>query len=142
METLENITNKDLVRLDIQLLGTDAATAANYDQIFIANRPYEVVEISEVHRVAGTNGSDVTLNIERLSGTEALDSGDTLCVAGFNLKGTVYTVVTKKTTDLVKASRTLNVGDRLALKDTGTLTSVAGLVVSILLKPLGKGDYR
>lgn len=136
---LEQIINKDLIPILINLPGALPATITNYEAFFIARRSYEVMEVSEVHRVAGTDGSAVGLNIERLSGTEALDAGDEICVANFDLKGTANTVVTKKTTDL--QNRTLAIGDRLALKDSGTPTSVAGLTVSILLMPLGKGHY-
>lgn len=135
----KDIRGKDLIPIGITLYGTAPATAANYDVFFIADRPYEVYQISEVHRVLGTDGGAVTVNVERLSGTEALDAGDTICVSAFNLKSTINTVVTKKTTDL--QNRVLAIGDRLALKDSGTLTAVAGLTVRLLLKPLGKGDY-
>jgi len=139
---IEQVTRKDMLPISVQLPGTMPATAANYEVFFIALRPYEIMEVSEVHRVKGTEVDATTVNIERLSGTEALDAGDTVCVAGFNLLGTINTVVTKKTGDL--QNRLLNTGDRLALKDVATtaLTSVAGLTITLLLKPLGRGDYR
>ena len=129
-----------MLPITIQLPGALPATAANYEVFFIALRPYEVMEVAEAHRVLGTHADPVTVNIERLSGTEALDAGDTICVAGFNLKSTINTVVMKKTVEL--QNRILNIGDRLALKDAGTLTDVAGLTITLLLKPLGRGDYR
>lgn len=140
MERIENISNKDMLPIDISLYGTAPATAANYDMFFIADRPYEIMQISEIHRVKGTNAGAVSLNVEKLTGTTALDSGVTVCVSSFDLKGTNYTRVTKVGLDL--QNRLLNAGDHLALKDTGTLTSVAGLCVSVLLKPQNKGDYR
>lgn len=140
MIKFEEIQNKDFVVITAVLAGTTPATAANYGVFFIANRPYEVMEISEAHTTAGNDAGTVTLDIERLQGTEALDAGDSICVSAFNLKSTADTVVTKKTTDL--HNRTLLTGNRLALKDAGTLTNVAGLCVSILLKPHAKGDYR
>lgn len=140
MIQIEDVENKDLIPITVSLPGTAPATAANYEVFFIALRPYYVMEISEVHRVAGTDAGAVTLDIERLSGTEALDAGDALCVSTFNLKSAINTVVTKKTTAL--QNTLLRVGDRLALKDAGTPTDVAGLTITILLKPYGKGDYR
>jgi len=135
----EEIENKDMTVVSVSVPGTDAATATNYGKFFIARRPYEVMEVAEVHGAAGTGGA-ATLDLERLQGTEALGSGDGICVAEFDLEGTADTVVTKKGVDL--QNRTLEIGDRLALKDTGTLTSVADVCVTVLLKPLGKGDYR
>lgn len=136
----EEIFNKDYTVITAKIPGTDAATASNYGKFFIAHKPYEIMEVSEVHATAGSDASAVTLNIERLQGTEALDSGDTVLVSAFNLKSTANTVVFKKTTAL--QNRTLYIGDRLALKDAGTLTAVNDVVITIILKPLGKGDYR
>lgn len=141
MQDIAEIQRKDLVPITVCIPGTDAATAANYGKFFIALRPYEVAEVAEVHATAGSDGSDVTLNIERLQGTEALGSGDEILKTAFNLKGTANTVVTKSGyADL--QNRVLEIGDRLALKDAGTLTAVNDVVVTVLLKPLGRGDYR
>lgn len=139
MIRFEEIQNKDLLLVFAHVSGTNAATATNYGKFFTAHRPYEVVEISEVHAVAGSNGGAVTLNIERLRGTQALDAGDSICVAGFNLKSTANTVVFKKYGDLQNSF--LLTGDRLALEDIGTLTDVADVEVTLLLKT-PKGDYR
>ena len=135
-----DVYNKDMVPIAVNVTGTDAATATEYGKFFTALRPYEVMEISEVHAVAGSDGGAVTLDLERLQGTEALDAGDTICVTAFDLKGTANTVVTKKATEL--QNRTLSVGDRLALVDTGVLSAVDDVQVTVLLKPLGKGNYR
>lgn len=140
MEAFENIENKDMQFVTVNVSGTNAATATNYGKFFTALRPYEVMEVSEVHGTAGTDAGSVTLGIERLQDTEALGSGDDVLVSDFNLKDTINTVVTKKTVEL--QNRKLNIGDRLALKDTGTLTAVADVQVTILLKPRNKGDYR
>lgn len=140
MEVFENILNKDMIPINVYLYGTAPTTAGNYDIFFIADRPYEIMQVSEIHRVKGTGAGSVTLNVEKLTGTTALDSGSNVCVSAFDLKGNNYTRVTKTGVDL--QNRILSVGDHLALKDSGTLTSVAGLCVSVLLKPLGKGDYR
>ncbi len=114
------------------LPGTQGATAGNYGIFFTATRPCYVKRISEVHTTAGTDPGAVTLQVERLQGTEALDAGDALLVTAFNLKGTANTV---QTGSLVTTPTllSLNEGDRLALKDTGTLTAVAGVNVTVEL---------
>ena len=139
---IEDIYNKDLIPVTVKLKNTDPATASNYGKFFIALRAYEVVEVAEVHGAAATSGSPVTLNIERLQGTEALGSGDNILVTPFDLKGTINTVVTRKGYNGELQNRKLNIGDRLALKDSGATGNIADLVVTLLLKPLGKGDYR
>ena len=116
-----------------QLHGTTAATGANYGIIFIAPEPCRVTKISEVHTTKGTNGSAVTLDVERLQGTEAPGSGDALLDSTkINLKGTKDTV---QSPDLTGTPTDLNLatGDRLCLKDTGTLTDVAGVCVTVHL---------
>jgi len=128
---------KDIIELPVtvKLKGTDAATAGNYGKFFVNpfGKALTVSYISEVHGTAGTDGSAVTLQIERLQGTEALDSGDTLLSTAFDLKGTINTVqygVLVSNGQLLQ----LNKGDRLALKDSGVLTAVADVVITIILK--------
>lgn len=113
------------------LFGTSAATAGNYSIFFTATRPCIVKRISEVHTTAGTDGSAVTLQVERLQGTEAPDSGDVLLQTAFDLKGTANTV--QEGTTVTTTVLALAVGDRLCLKDSGVLTSVAGVNVTVEL---------
>lgn len=122
------------VYVTANLVGTQPATAANYEAFFIANEPLELVFVQESHRVAGSNGSPVTLDIEKLTGTTALDSGVAMLASTFNLKGTADTVQAQTPT-ATAANRRLDVGDRMALKDSGTLTAVAGLTVTCVLTP-------
>lgn len=134
---LDFVTKKlieDLIVLPVtvNLKSTEPATAANYSTFFTADRPFVVIGMTEVHGTAGTNGSPVTLQLERLQGTEALDAGDEILSAVINLKGTANTVqyATLKTSGVQFLSR----GDRLALKDAGTLTDVANVQVTVYLQ--------
>lgn len=118
------------------LKGTEAATAANYGRFYAAPVPLKIVSISEVHGTAGSDAGAVTLQVERLQGTEALASGDQLLKTAFNLKATANTVV-RYQAPLLSASGTaraaaiLSVNDRLALKLSGTPTAVDDVVVSV-----------
>ena len=114
------------------LKDTEAAGAANYEVIFIADRPYELIEAYEVHRVLGTDVSAVSLDIEKLTGTQALGAGVSMIVSAWDLKAVINTVVTKAKT-ATAANAKLAKGDRVALKDTGVLTAVAGVVVVLKL---------
>jgi len=135
--TFQDILNKDLIPVTVNIV--DGATAANYDVFFTAYRPYTIAAIVETHRVLGTDAGAVTLNVEKLTSGQALDAGTAICVTAFNLKSTINTPVTK---DGVAFSDVLIApGDRLALKDSGTLTAVAGVSVTIYLKPFNKGHY-
>jgi len=128
---------KDVIYLPItvNLPGSNAATASNYGVFFVnpLEKALQVVSIAEIHGTAGTDAGNVTLQVERLQGTEALDNGDQLLSSAFNLKGTANTV---QYGDLVSNGQLLILGkgDRLALKDSGTLTSVADVCVTVIVK--------
>jgi len=133
----ENIENKDMQSVTVRLKSTDAATAGNYSTFFIATRPVEVMEIHAIWATASTSG---TLNVERLTGTTAEGSGSNIIGTAIAMSGAANTVNTKKTVDIT--NRLLVAGDRLALVDAGTLTNQVNLVVTVLIKPRSKGDYR
>jgi hypothetical protein len=136
----EEIQRKGGIVVTADLFGTDPATAANYDVFFTAPRPVEIMEVWETHRVAGTDAGAVTLNLEILDSGEALDAGDTVLNAAFSLKTTANTPQSASGSDL-SANRILTAGQRLALRDTGTLTAVAGLSVTVYLKYANRGDF-
>lgn len=110
------------------IYGTDAATAGNYGTFFIARYPCYVSRFQEVHQTAGTDGGAVTLDLEKLTGTTAPDSGVSVLASALSLKATINTVQTATLTNTT-ANRSLAIGDRLCLKDSGVLTSVANVVV-------------
>lgn len=111
---------------------TIVANADNVDQsIFTcpAGSIFVFLGASENHTVAGTNGSDVTLQLRRQQGTEAPASGDALLNTAFNMKGTAET---PQNADIVASlsTRTFYPGDRLGLDFTGTVTDLAGVNVT------------
>ncbi len=134
----ENILNKDGDYINKSLNGEIAETADNYGAIFIANYGLSISSISVVWGVASTSG---TLNVERLRGTNALDAGDEILKTAIDLSGTANTVNLKQSTRELQ-NQILKPGDRIALKDGGTLTNLRDLCVTIYFKRVGKGDYR
>ncbi len=106
---------------------------------FIADRAYQVTAISEVHSAAGTNGSAVNLQVTKDVTTDAPGAGTDLLTnntnAGFDLKGTANTVQAGTLT-ATTASLQLAAGDRLSLDFAGTLTTLAGVTVTVTLKPI------
>lgn len=115
------------------IYGTDAATAGNYGVFLIVPVACLVTSIKEVHEVLGTDGSAVTLNVEKLTSGVAPGSGSTLLSTAFDLKATINTVQTG-TLVTTSSTRSLAVNDRLALKKSGTLTAVAGVTVHVELQ--------
>lgn len=106
---------------------TVPVTATTVDSnIFTAPYALKVTSITYAPTVAGTNGSAVTLEVEKCTGTTAPASGTAIHSGTANLKGTINTVQTL--TLVTSGAEVLAAGDRLALDVTGTLTDVAGVV--------------
>lgn len=107
--------------------------------VFIADRALQVTRIDYNHATAGTDGSAVNLQVAKQTGTQAIGSGTNLLTnntnAGFNCKATINTVQNGTLTGTT-ASLQLAAGDRLALDFAGTVTSLAGVTVTIQLKPI------
>lgn len=115
------------------IVGTAAATATNYGVFYIVPVACLVTSIKEVHQTAGTDGSAVTLNIEKLTSGVAPDSGATILTTALSLKATINVVQTGTITGTY-ATKTLAIGDRLCMKDAGTLTTVANVTVLVELQ--------
>lgn len=130
--TLDSIAQRT-VPLYWTIPGAQAATATNYGVVWIADKTCVVTGFQEIHQTAGTDGSAVTLQLEKLTGTEAPGSGSELLSTALSLKATANTL---QEADLVETitTRQLLAGDRLCLKDAGTLTSVANLTVLIFIR--------
>jgi hypothetical protein len=103
-------------------------------QFFTAPVKCEVVGIREIHAVAGDDSGAVTGTIRRCQGTEAATAGDDLLGdTKINLKGTALTEQAPALTGTT-ANLTLEAGNRLSLDVTGTTTTLAGVIVTVLLK--------
>lgn len=107
--------------------------------VFIADRAYVVERIDYVHATAGTDGSAVNVQVKKCTGTQAPDAGTNLLTnntnAGFNCKATINTVQ-NGTLTATAATKTLAAGNRLSLDFAGTTTALAGVTVTILLRPV------
>ena len=113
--------------------GADAATAGNYGTFFINEiGPCFVSGFWEIHQVAGSDGSAVTVELEKLTGTTAPDSGSSVLSAVLSLKATANTLQTGTITTTL-GNKNLALGDRLCLKDAGALTSVSNVSVLVEL---------
>ena len=137
----KDVKRKDGFFLTVPISGDLAQDDDQYGVFFIATRPTEVLEVQEVHSVAGTNGSPVTLDVEKLTGTTAPGAGDTILGSTFDLKSTANTVVTKEGPTELSSDRQLAPGDRLALVVSGTLTALKGVCVTLYCKNPTQGDY-
>jgi len=116
--------------------GVQAATATNYGVIWICPANAIVKGFWEVHQTAGSSGGTVSLQLEKLTGTQAPNAGVALLQSALSLKATANTVqegTLVETSTSSKKDVSLSAGDRLCLKDAGTLTAVANVTVQILI---------
>ena len=129
----EIVSPREKVTLTMPL-NADCADQA----FFIADRAYTVVAAYEIHDTAGTNGSAVNMQVTKDTSTNAPGAGANLLTdntnAGFDMKGTANTVQTGTLT-ATAADLVLAAGDRLSVDFAGTLTTLAGVVVTVVLKP-------
>ena len=133
---ITSVRNKDPEVITHNLPGSEPATAANYGVFYTAHFPCEVAEFSTCWETASSSG---TLQLERLTGTTAPGSGDLILSSVISTAGAANTMVYG--TLAVGTVRQLERGNRLAIRDGGTLTSSVGLSTTTLLFPLGKGHY-
>lgn len=120
------------------LPGITAATATNYGVIWTAPFACTVIGMTEVHQTAGTDAGAVTLQLEKLTSTQAPDAGVSLLATAFSLKATINVVQTGSLVNTAAASGvryvTLAKGDRLCLRDAGVLADVANVTVVITVQ--------
>ncbi len=110
------------------------AAAADYDgAAFIAPFACEVIDVTEVHQTAGSDGGAVTLMLVKAGNGVAKASGTNVLNAGLDLKAAINTVQTA-TLHTTLANRQLAENDRLALVSAGVLTAVDGVFVQVLVR--------
>lgn len=128
------VKTSERTMIEASLFGATPATAANYSTFFIADRAYQVELIQEVHGTAGSDGGTVSLDVTKDTGTTAPAGGSSVNSVTFNLKATANTV--QSSIAVASGVSQLAVGDRLALKLTGTPTSLANVQVQVSLRSL------
>lgn len=121
----------DLQKFEVvaSLPGTLPATAANYGIFFTARAPCVVESVAARHETASSSG---TVTVARVTSGTAKGSGTALLTTAISTAGTANIV--RYGTLAGAASTPLNAGDSLALVNGGTLTSSAGLTVTVGLR--------
>jgi len=124
--------------INIVFPSSDGETAARYSVFYNVPNPMELIKVIVSFTAASTSG---TLQLEKLTGTQAPGGGLTILDSTVSLAGTANTLVTRNQRQMTSA-RVFLEGDRIALLDGGTLTNLRDLVITIYYKPLGRGGYR
>ena len=99
--------------------------------VFIAPHDLVVRRIDYTHSTAGSDGGAVTLQVVKMTGTQAPSAGSAMLATAFNGKGTALTVQAGALTG-TSANLRLNAGDRIGLDYTGTLTALAGVNLTVV----------
>jgi hypothetical protein len=129
--TFSDLSNKK-IWIRHTLVGANASVAINYGCFFIIPVSAYISVFKEVHETAGVDAGTVTLDLEKLTGTTSPGSGTVIDTAGLSLKSNPNTIQTAKLFTVISTIN-FSANDRLALKLTGTPTSVAGLTVLVEL---------
>ena len=130
-----------LVPITVQF-GANAAILDTF--VFTAIGDYELLAVSEVHDVAGTDAGAVTLDVVKCASGTTVASGTSLLASTFSMKSTADTAVTKQVSNdglAVVPTRIITAGQAIALNFTGTLTALTGVAVTLWLKPLTRPTY-
>ena len=96
---------------------------------------YVVTGVTERHSVAGSDGGTVTLDVTNDATTVSPGSGNSVLSAAFNAKATANVTQTS-TLSATAANLVVAAGSALSVKLTGTPTSLAGVVVKVVLQKI------
>jgi len=110
----------------VPLTATDATRT-----VFIANRAMRLKAVSRIFSTASTSG---TVTVSKDTGTAAPGAGTALLTAVVALSGTANTVV-NGTLISNTGTLTLAAGDRIAIVIAGTMTNLAGGILTLSLQP-------
>lgn len=109
------------------LVGTAAATSANYERFWIAPAKCVIDSVEASWSVASSSG---TLQVEKVPSGTAQASGTNLLTTTISTAGAANTK-TAGTLSSTAATIELAAGDALALVDGGTLTNLVNLHVTV-----------
>jgi len=109
----------------VPLTATDATRT-----IFIANRAMRLKAVSRIFSTASTSG---TVTVTKDTGTAAPGAGTALLTGTLALSGTANTVV-NGTLISTTSSLQLAAGDRIAIVIAGTMTNLAGGILTLSLE--------
>lgn len=137
----ENQQNKDGFYLNYTLGGTLPQTAADYSYIITARWAFQIVRVTEKHEVAGTDAGAVTLDVLIVNDGSAISTGASVLKAPMSLKTAANTTQFFEKTTLSNA-RVIKPNQSIGLKTAGTLTSLAGVCVTLYCRPVNRGSYH
>lgn len=122
--TVGGLIVPQFIYLSVPIFATDVSKS-----VFVATDAVQVVAIRVVYGVLAVAG---TLNLEKLTGTQAPAGGTTMLTGDIALTGTANTVLSGTLTSTT-ADLQLAAGNRIGIP-LATLTGLVGCTVTIVLK--------
>ena len=114
------------------LYGTAPQTAGNYGDFFIA--PYKCVVLSVDATWAVASGGG-TVDVYKAGDGTAIGGGTTVLTGTISTAATANTI-SSGTLATTKSTLELSTGNRLGLVESGTITNITHLVVTVVLAPI------
>ena len=114
--------------------GQNQVAAASYavsHTIFVNDNVSGTYQIAGVTATFGTASSSGTLQVEVATGTQAIAAGTNQLTGTLSLSGTANTPVNGT---LIASPTTIAAGNRINLIFAGTVTSLAGCSINVVLK--------
>lgn len=110
--------------------------------LWCADADSEIVWASEIHEVLGTDVAAVTADLVKVADGTIVANGTTLLASTFNLKATVCTQQKRTlSAGTLAADRIIYAGQRLAINFSGTMTAVAGVNITVVLRRLNRPSW-
>lgn len=105
---------------------------------FIADNAYTITGINYSAKTQGTG--TLTCNVTKDSGTNAPGAGVTLQTGAFDCVAIVNNTTTAGVLTATTTNLTMAVGDRLAVLFTGTVSTLAGVTITVTMTPNAATD--
>lgn len=127
--------NLDLSHAKDIVINVPIAAASVDQHAYCADDAYYVVSVSEIHTVAGNDSGAVTADVVVVDDEKAPSDASATSVlsSALNLKSTANTRV-NATLSSTAADLNIVSGQQLSINFTGTLTNLAGGVITIRLR--------
>lgn len=122
----DGVTIDNKIVHNVETITVPLVAGTTSQSIFVCDAAYKLLSVKEVHGVASTSG---TLMVEKCTGTTAPGSGTAALTGTVSLAGTANTVVSG--TLNTDTSIQFAAGDRISIKIAGTMTNLAGGVLTL-----------
>lgn len=110
--------------------------------LFTADADCEILSATERHETLGTDGGAVTADIKAAASGTSINGGTSLLASTFNLKSVINTTQSRSiAAGTLAANRVILAGQCVGIDFGGTMTSVTGVCITVVLRRLRRPAY-